>query len=171
MNHFDPDWSFKIEVWLLRSCSMLVQDPCDSANKSKWFVLQSNSSSQLHMTKIVHKRSGRISKLCSSNTKSWSAGIHEWYLTQLGSLVHCAMPWAMSLSLGDNKLFLDPSTTSMLSSWFYLVYLFWFYYLSVKFVMWILKQKLENKRNLLKKVTQRVRKVIHGFPIYLEHLP
>ena len=58
-----------------------------------------------------------------------------------------AMPWAMSSSLGDIKLFF-PSTTSMLYSWFYLVCLIWYYYLSVKFVMWIVKQKIENKRNL-----------------------
>ena len=30
--------------------------------------------------------------------------------------------------------FSDPSTTSTLSSWFYLVYLIWYYYLSIKFV-------------------------------------
>ena len=36
----------------------------------------------------------------------------------------------------------------MLYSWFYLV---WYYYLSVKFVMWIVKQKIENKRNLFLK--------------------
>ena len=27
----------------------------------------------------------------------------------------------------------------------------WYYYLSVKFVIWIVKQKIENKRNLFKK--------------------
>ena len=41
---------------------------------------------------------------------------------------------------------LDPSTTSML--WFYLVYLIQYCYLSVKFVMRIVKQKIENKRSL-----------------------
>ena len=45
----------------------------------------------------------------------------------------------------------DPSTTSMLSSWFYLAYLIWYYYLSVKFVMRIVKQKIESRRNLFKK--------------------
>ena len=30
--------------------------------------------------------------------------------------------------------FSDPSTTSTLSSWFYLVYLIWYYYLYIKFV-------------------------------------
>ena len=33
-------------------------------------------------------------------------------------------------------------------SWFYLVDLIWYYYLSVKFVMWIVKPKIENNRNL-----------------------
>ena len=61
------------------------------------------------------------------------------------------MPWAMSSSLGDNKLFLDPSTTSTLYSLFYLVNLIQYYYLSVKFVIWIVKQKIENKRNLFSK--------------------
>ena len=32
----------------------------------------------------------------------------EWYHTRLLSSVHCAMPWAMSSSFGDNKLFLGP---------------------------------------------------------------
>ena len=74
--------------------------------------------------------------------------IAEWYHTWFWSLVHCAMPWATSLSLGDNKIFSFPSTRSTLSSWFYLVYLIWYYYLCVKFVMWIVKQKIENKINL-----------------------
>ena len=75
------------------------------------------------------------------------AWIAEFYHTWLWSSVHCAMPWAVSLSLGDDKLFLDPSTTSTLSSWFYLVYLIWYYYLSLKFVIWIVKQKIEIERN------------------------
>ena len=54
------------------------------------------------------------------------------------------MPWAVSLS------FLGPSTTSTPSSLFYLVYLIWYYYLSVKFVMWIVKLKIEHERILLK---------------------
>ena len=47
--------------------------------------------------------------------------------------------------------FSDPSTTSLLSSWFYLVYMIWYYYLSVKFVRRIVKQKIENKLNLFLK--------------------
>ena len=49
--------------------------------------------------------------------------------------------------------FSDSSTTSMLCSWFYLVYLIWYYYLLVTFVMWIVKQKIENKQNLFWKKT------------------
>ena len=49
--------------------------------------------------------------------------------------------------------FLDPSTTSMLSSWFNLVYLIWYYYLSVKFAMWIMKQKTENEQKKFKMTT------------------
>ena len=63
------------------------------------------------------------------------------------------MPWAVSSRLSDDKLFLDTNTTSMLSSWFYLVYLIWYYYLSVKFVMSIVKQKIENKRIFFNKRT------------------
>ena len=83
-----------------------------------------------------------------SSTFCQGAWIAVWYHTWLWSSVHCAMPWAVSLSLGDDKLFLDPNTISKLYSWFYLV---WYYYLSVKFVMWIVKQKIENKRYLFTK--------------------
>ena len=61
----------------------------------------------------------------------------------------CPGPWIQA-SVTTNS-FLDPSTTSMLYSWLYLVYLIWYYYLSVKFVIWIVKQKIENKRNLFLK--------------------
>ena len=82
----------------------------------------------------------------------WGTWIAEWYHTWLWSLVHCAMPWAVSLSLSDNKLFLGPKHIIYIYSWFYFVYLVWYYYLSVKFVMWIVKRKIENKRNLFKKI-------------------
>ena len=36
------------------------------------------------------------------------AWIADWYHIRLWSLVHFAMPWAMSSSLGDNKLFFGP---------------------------------------------------------------
>ena len=79
------------------------------------------------------------------------AWIAEWYHTQLWLMGHCAILWAVSSSLHDDKFFLDPSTTSTFYSRFYFVYLVWYYYLSVKFVMWIVKQKIENKRNLFLK--------------------
>ena len=65
-------------------------------------------------------------------------------------LVQCVMPWAVSLMRNS---FSEPSTTSMLSSWFYLVYLIWYYCLSVKFVLWIVKQKIENKWKLFLKIS------------------
>ena len=36
------------------------------------------------------------------------AWIVEWYHTWLLSMVHCAMPWALNSSLGDDKLFFGP---------------------------------------------------------------
>ena len=69
----------------------------------------------------------------------WLSGI------TLGSYHRCTAPcpgpWVQAL--GTTNSFWDPITTSMLYSWFYLVYLIWY----VLFV----KQKIENKRNLLKK--------------------
>ena len=41
------------------------------------------------------------------------------------------MPWAMSLRLGDDKLFLGPKQNICV---FFMVYLICYYYLSVKFV-------------------------------------
>ena len=61
------------------------------------------------------------------------------------------MPWAERLSLGDNNLFFGPKHNIYTFFMILLVYLIWYYYLSVKFVMWIVKQKIENKRNLFKK--------------------
>ena len=57
----------------------------------------------------------------------------------------------MSRSLGNDKHFFGPKHNIYAFSWFYLVYLIWYYYLSVKFVIWIVKQKIENKQNLFKK--------------------
>ena len=51
-------------------------------------------------------------------------------------------------SICNLNSFSDPSTTSTLSSWFYLVYLIWCYYLSLKFAMWIVKQKIGNKQKI-----------------------
>ena len=76
----------------------------------------------------------------------------------------------MSSSLGDNKLFLDPSTTSTLYSLFYLVNLIQYYYLSVKFVIWIVKQKIENKRNLFVKTCKILVYGLRGF-IFIQNYP
>ena len=107
---------------------------------------------------IWHRRTAlkclALIKLLNS-VRVLDARIAEWYHNRLWPSVHGDMPWAMSSSLSDGKLFLDPSTTSKLYSWFYLVCLIWYYYLSVKFVMWIVKQKIENKRNLFKKTSLR----------------
>ena len=51
----------------------------------------------------------------------------------------------MSLGLGDNKLFIGPKQNTYNFSWFYLVYLIKYNFLCVKFIMWIVKQKIENK--------------------------
>ena len=58
------------------------------------------------------------------------------------------MPQATSLCLGDNKLFIGPKHNIYALSYYYLVYLIWCHYLSVKFVMWIVKQKIEDKQLL-----------------------
>ena len=60
------------------------------------------------------------------------------------------MPWAMSSSFGDDKLFFGPKH----NIYALFMILFGLFDLSVKFVMWIVKQKIENKRNLLKKITE-----------------
>ena len=57
------------------------------------------------------------------------------------------MPWAVSLSLGDDKLFFGPKH----NIYALFMILFGLFDLSVKFVMWIVKQKIENKRNLFLK--------------------
>ena len=60
------------------------------------------------------------------------------------------MLWAVSLSLGDNKLFFVPKHNiyTLFIILFGLFDLIWYYYLSVKFVMWFVKQKIEIKINL-----------------------
>ena len=68
------------------------------------------------------------------------------------------MPWVVSSSLSDDKLFFGPKH-NIYALFMILFGLFvWYYYLSVKFVMWIVKQKIENKINLFfKKVRTLVR--------------
>ena len=58
------------------------------------------------------------------------------------------MPWAVSLSLGYDNFFWPKDNIYTL---FMILFGLFDYYLSVKFVMWIVKQKIENKRNLFKK--------------------
>ena len=59
------------------------------------------------------------------------------------------MPWAMSLSLGDDKLFFGPKH----NIYALFMILFGLFDLILLFVyqLWIVKQKIENKRNLFKK--------------------
>ena len=78
------------------------------------------------------RRSGR-----SKTHLMMGAWIAEWNHTRLWTLVCCAM----SLHLGDDKLFIGPKNNINAFSWFYLVYLIWYHYLSVQFVTWIVKQK------------------------------
>ena len=76
---------------------------------------------------------------------SCTLGSDHWYV------VPCPGPWVRG-SVTTNSV-LDPSTTFTLSSWFYWVYLIWCYYLSVKFVVWIVKQNIENIRCFFLKKT------------------
>ena len=39
---------------------------------------------------------------------TWGAWIAEWYYTWFLVSLRCAMPWALSSSLGNNKLFFGP---------------------------------------------------------------
>ena len=76
--------------------------------------------------------------------------LNSWVVSHSAQYtVPCPGLWVQASVMTNS--FLDPSTTSTLSSWFCLVYLIWYYYLSVKFVKWILKQKIEIRRNLFKK--------------------
>ena len=61
--------------------------------------------------------------------------LNSWVVS-LGSDHQYAAPYPgpQVQALVTTNSFLDPSTTSMLSSWFYLVDLIWYYHLSVKFV-------------------------------------
>ena len=83
----------------------------------------------------------------ATSTPVWLSGItlgsEYWHAAP------CSGPWVWALGITNS--FSYPSTSCMLSSWFYLVCLIWYYYLSVKFVMWIVKQKIENKQNLFLK--------------------
>ena len=79
----------------------------------------------------------------------FSAWIAEWYHTRLWTLACCPGPWVQALVM--TNFLSDPSTTSILFSWFFLVYLIQYCYLVVKFVMWIVIQKLKINKIRLKK--------------------
>ena len=59
------------------------------------------------------------------------------------------MPWAVSSSLSDDKLFFGPKHN--IYSFFLILFGLFdlILYLSVKFVMWIVKQKIENNQKLI----------------------
>ena len=85
----------------------------------------------------------------------WAPG---WLSGNTLNSAPCTGSWVWALMMTNS--FLDPSTTSTLSSWFYLVYLIWYHYLSVEFGKWIVKQKIENKLNLFKKTIWLWRAVV-----------
>ena len=73
------------------------------------------------------------------------AWIVEWYHTWLLSMVHCAMPWALNSSLGDDQTLFWTQAQHLCfihdSIWF-----IWFdTIICLSIVMWIVKQKIENK--------------------------
>ena len=82
---------------------------------------------------------------------TWMGRLNSWVVSHLaliiGTLCHalgCEFePWwqqTLFQTQAQHLCFLHDS-----------IWLIWYYFLSVKFVMWIVKQKIENKRNLLKK--------------------
>ena len=78
-------------------------------------------------------------KLLNSNKLNRGAclGKQSTHLTlNIGTLL-------VSLSLSDDKLFIGPKHNIYAFSWFYLVNFIWCYNLSVKFVMLIVKRKIE----------------------------
>ena len=97
--------------------------------------------------------------------------IAKWYYTWLWTSVSYTAPWVMSSCLVVDKLFIGPKHNIYTFSWFYLVALIWYYYLSVNFVMWIVQQKIENKWNIFSKnsflkesnaANAMARRAVHG---------
>ena len=66
------------------------------------------------------------------------------------------MPSAVSLSLSDDKLFFGPKH----NIYALFMILFGLFDLILLFVMWIVKQKIENKRNLFKKISFKTQMTI-----------
>ena len=69
----------------------------------------------------------------------------------------------MDLSLADNKLFFGPKHNIYTFFMILIGFLIQYKYLSVKLVMWIVKQKIENKRNLVKKLNLFKRAISYLF--------
>ena len=104
------------------------------------------------------KKNGPLKKyikigFCRNISNKYDSGgvwIAELYHTRRWSSVCCTMPWALSLGLGDGQTLFWTQAQHLCilhdSIWFIL-----YYYFSVKFVMWIVKQKIENKIKLFLK--------------------
>ena len=116
-----------------------LPDPILDQVKSKTFCY-STGRSGVHLQQ--EDRESRVK--AREGLSHITLGSDHWYTAP------CPGPWVWASVMTNS--FLDPSITSMLSLWLYLVYLIWCFYLSVKFVMLIVKQKIENKQNLFYKV-------------------
>ena len=103
-------------------------------------------SQELTRTTFYARRSNAFSSWLDRTKRTQQSDVNmtiaKWYHTRLWTLP-CPEPWFQALVTTNS--FSDPSTTSTHSSWFCVVYLIWYYYLSVKFLMWIVKQKIEEK--------------------------
>ena len=85
-------------------------------------------------------------------TSDWGSWIAEWYHTRLWSSVHCTMPWAVSSSLGNDKLFFGPNhNIYTLFHYFYLIYLSWYYIICLS----NLSLNCETEKGKLKKFIQK----------------
>ena len=94
-------------------------------------------------------------KLSKWSNSKWFFIVHwiaEWYHNQLWTSVHCACPgpWVWA-SLMTNS-FLNPSTTSTLSSWFYLDYLIGYFILLSNFSCELWNRKLKINKIYFKKL-------------------
>ena len=85
--------------------------------------------------------------------------IAEWDHTWLWTLVCCTIPWALRLRLSDNKLFIRPKHNIYTFSWFYLVYLIW-YYLPNLSCVWC-NRKLKMNKIYFKKIKNHLVKNLH----------
>ena len=77
-------------------------------NNNRWIALQNNLS-------FFNDESSLTKELLVA---WWPSGL----FTRLWTLAHCATAWYESSCLGDDNTFLDPSTRSMLFSWFHLIF-------------------------------------------------